>query len=62
MEDAKVRALKDKIHSARSDEEQRAASAEYTRALSNRMRQIAPQLGPKIDQAESESLKDISSQ
>lgn len=57
MEDAKVRAAKDKIHAAHNENEERQASLEYQRALYSRMRQISPPLAPKIDQVESDALK-----
>ncbi|GEM_PF-6528700 len=61
LEDRGIRELKDKIHSARSDDEQRKASETYFKALYGKMRELAPPvLKPRIDAEESNALKKIS--
>lgn len=54
LEDADVRAAKQKIHTATNDEEQRRASEEYQRLLLNKMRELESSLKPRIDKEESE--------
>jgi hypothetical protein len=60
LEDPQVRTLKDKIHDARSDEEQRKASEAYTKALYEKVRQNTPPiLRSRVDGEESNALKKL---
>jgi DNA repair exonuclease SbcCD ATPase subunit len=52
LEDPVVRELKDRIKSARSDEEQQRAWREYRATLRDKMHAIDPSLGDLIDQNE----------
>lgn len=60
-EDARVRALKQKIHTASSEEEQRKAADEYYRTLFGKMRELAPAAKARIDKEQAAKLKAISS-
>lgn len=53
LEDTGVRESKEKIYSAKTDDEQTAAYREYRSALYRKMREMAPTLKDRIDQAES---------
>jgi flagellar hook-associated protein FlgK len=56
-EDPRTRELKQKIHNARSDEEQRKAADDYYKALYGRMRELAPSAKDRIDKEEAAKLR-----
>lgn len=56
-EDPRTRELKQKIHTAQSDEDQRKAADDYYKALYSRMRELAPSAKDRIDKEEAAKLK-----